>query len=76
MGCCHISAPAVPRERWAGSTCRVCLHLLVQVRWDAVKGFHVPDLHVKECASLEELLKVGEEWQKGQHVDAAAVGCV
>lgn len=28
------------------------------VRWDAAKGFHVPDLYIKECAEIQDLLQV------------------
>ena len=30
----------------------------LSIRWDAVRGFHVPDLFVKECAELQDLLQV------------------
>lgn len=30
------------------------------VRWDSGKGFYVPDLAVKECAALPEMLKAGQ----------------
>ena len=28
------------------------------VRWDSGKGFYVPDLAVKECSSVEDMLQV------------------
>ena len=28
------------------------------VRWDSSKGFYVPDLAVKECSSVEDMLQV------------------
>lgn len=28
------------------------------IRWDAAKGFHVPDLYIKECAEVTDLLQV------------------
>ena len=28
------------------------------IRWDAAKGFHVPELYVKECAEITDLLQV------------------
>ena len=30
----------------------------LQVRWDSGKGFYVPDLAVKECSSVEDMLQV------------------
>ena len=30
----------------------------LQVRWDSGKGFYVPDLAVKECTSVEDMLEV------------------
>ena len=29
----------------------------LQVRWDSSKGFYVPDLAVKECSSVEDMLE-------------------
>lgn len=34
--------------------------LCVQVRWDATKAFHVPELTIKECHTLEDLLRVSQ----------------
>lgn len=31
----------------------------LSVRWDAQRGFHAPDLAVKDCASVEDLIQVG-----------------
>ena len=28
------------------------------VRWDAAKGFHVPDLFVKDCPAMSDMLNV------------------
>ena len=36
---------------------RACASCAVQVRWEPTKGFHVPELYVKECATLEDLLQ-------------------
>jgi hypothetical protein len=33
-----------------------------QVRWDTGKGFYVPELACKECATLEEALQVGRSF--------------
>ena len=30
----------------------------LQVRWDSGKGFYVPELAVKECTSVEDMLEV------------------
>ena len=30
----------------------------LQVRWDAGKGFHVPDLAIKDCPSIDDMLNV------------------
>ena len=30
----------------------------LQVRWDSSKGFYVPELAVKECTSVEDMLQV------------------
>ena len=30
------------------------------IRWDATKGFYVPDLYVKECAEIQDLLQVSK----------------
>ncbi len=30
----------------------------LQVRWDAGKGFHVPDLAIKDCPSINDMLNV------------------
>ena len=30
----------------------------LQVRWDSGKGFYVPELAVKECSSVEDMLEV------------------
>lgn len=29
-----------------------------QVRWEPIKGFHVPDLACHECSTLQDTLKV------------------
>ena len=30
----------------------------LSVRWDAQRGFHAPDLAVKDCGNVEDLLQV------------------
>lgn len=30
----------------------------LQVRWDSGKGFYVPELAVKECSCVEDMLQV------------------
>ena len=31
----------------------------LQVRWDAGRGFHVPNLAVRDCPSVDDMLHVG-----------------
>ena len=31
----------------------------MQVRWDSNKGFHVPELSVRECVNVIDMLQVG-----------------
>jgi hypothetical protein len=62
---CWLSsqAPGCPHT-WLPSSCCLPAAALsrVQVRWDTSKGFHMPDLLCKECATLEDTLRVRCSW--------------
>ena len=50
--------PAQPRQMQPLMSLPHVLAAWAQVRWEATKGFHLPDLLCKECGSLEEMMEV------------------
>ncbi len=46
--------------------------MALQVRWDSNKGFHVPELSVRECVNVNDMLQVGELHGSCHHSNLSA----